>query len=88
MSSLGPVNLGPQYDSDEMGKAMYYEPANISPAIQEKVDNEIMKIVDSAYKIAVILVKKNKAKLDKVAEGLLKYETLDREGFEKLVGKK
>ncbi len=29
MSSLGPINLGPQYDADEMGKAMYYEPANI-----------------------------------------------------------
>lgn len=88
MSPLGPINLGPQYDADEMGKAMFYEPANVSPAMQEKVDGEIKKIVDAAYKEAVVLVKKNRIKLDKVAEGLLKYETLDREGFEKIVGKK
>lgn len=88
MSSLGPINLGPQYDSDEMGKAMYYEPAQISPSMQEKVDAEIKKIVDQSYKEAVILVKKNKLKLDKVAEALLKFETLDREEFEKVVGKK
>lgn len=88
MSTLGPINLGPQYDTDEMGKAMYYEPANISPAMQEKVDDEIKKIVDSSYKEAVILVKKNKIKLDKVAIALLQFETLDREGFEKIVGSK
>ena len=88
MSSLGPINLGPQYDSDEMGKAMFYEPANISPVMQEKVDAEIKKIVDASYKIAVMLVKKNRVKLDKVAGALLQFETLDREGFEKVVGKK
>ncbi|KKR11864.1 MAG: ATP-dependent zinc metalloprotease FtsH [Candidatus Woesebacteria bacterium GW2011_GWA1_39_21] len=88
MSPLGPINLGPQYDSDEMGKAMYYEPANISPAMLEKVDAEIKKVMDAAYKEAVVLVKKNKTKLDKVAAELLKTETLDREQFEKIVGKK
>jgi len=88
MSALGPINLGPQYDSDEMGKAMFYEPAQISPAMLEKVDGEIKKIVDASYKEAVALVKKNKIKLDRVAEELLKTETLDREGFEKIVGNK
>jgi len=88
MSTLGPINLGPQYDADEMGKAMYYEPANVSPAMQEKVDAEIKNIMDTAYKEAVLLVKKNKVKLDKVAEELLRTETLDRDQFEKIVGKK
>ncbi len=88
MSPLGPINLGPQYEADEMGKAMFYEPANVSPAMQEKVDMEIKKIMDTAYKEAVVLVKKNKVKLDNVASELLKTETLDREQFEKIVGKK
>ena len=88
MSTLGPINLGPQYDADEMGKAMYYEPANVSPAMQEKVDAEIKNIMDAAYKESVLLVKKNKVKLDKVAEELLRTETLDRDQFEKIVGKK
>ncbi len=56
--------------------------------MQEKVDAEIKRIVDSSYKEAVILVRKNRIKLDKVAEELLQFETLDREQFEKVVGKK
>src|SRR3990167_8740295 len=88
MSSLGPVNLGPQYDVDEMGKAQWYEPAQISPAMQEKVDAEISKIVEQAYKEALVLVKNNRKVMDKVVRELLKTETLGRDEFEKVVGKK
>lgn len=88
MSPLGPIDLGPQYDTDEFGQTSWYEPANISPAMQEKVDNEIKSIMDQAYKDAVILIKKNRKKLDKVSEKLMQKETLEREGFEKIVGKK
>lgn len=88
MSDLGPINLGPQYDVDEMGKAQWYEPAQISPAMQEKVDDEIKKIVDKAYKEAIALVKKQRKVIDEVVEKLLVKETLDRDEFEKIVGKK
>src|SRR4030042_6760732 len=76
MSSLGPINLGPQYDIDEMGKAQWYEPAKVYPAMQEKVDNEIKGIVDACYKESLSLVKKEKKTIDKVVEALLKEETL------------
>ena len=88
MSSLGPVNLGPQYDVDEMGKAQWYEPAQISPAMQEKVDKEISKILETAYSEALVIVRKEKKVMDKVVEALLKKETLDKDEFEKIVGKK
>lgn len=88
MSELGPINLGPQYDVDEMGKAQWYEPAQISPAMQERVDFEIKKIVDNAYKDAVSIVKKNKKVMDELVKKLLVKETLDRYEFEKIVGKK
>jgi cell division protease FtsH len=88
MSSLGPIDLGPQYDYDQMGKATWYEPAQVSPAMQEKIDAEIKKIIDSAYKDAVEIIKGNRKKLDKVVEMLLKKETIDKEDFEKIVGKK
>jgi cell division protease FtsH len=88
MSDLGPINLGPQYDVDEMGKAQWYEPAQISPAMQEKVDGEIKKIMDEAYKVALAMVKKQRKILDKVVAKLLVKETLDRDDFEKVVGKK
>jgi len=88
MSSLGPIDLGPQMDYDEMGKPSYYEPAKVSPAMQEKIDNEIKSIVDSCYKEAISIIKKKRKTLDKVGAILIKKETLDREDFEKIVGKK
>lgn len=86
MSSLGPVNLGPQHDMDEMGKVNFYEPAHVSQEMQKKVDDEIQKIMDTSYKKAVAIVKKERETMDKVVEKLLIVETLDRKGFEKIVG--
>lgn len=88
MSALGPIDLGPQMDYDEMGKPAFYEPAQVSPAMQEKIDAEIKKIVDASYKEAIALVKSNRKTMDKIVEALLKKETLDRDDFEKIVGKK
>ncbi len=88
MSTLGPVNLGPQYESDEMGKASWYEPSQVSPSMQEKVDVEINKIIETGYKEAMSVVKKNRKIMDKVVKELLKTETLGRDEFEKIVGNK
>jgi cell division protease FtsH len=88
MSSLGPIDLGPQTSYDEIGKQSWHEPARVSPAMQEKVDGEIKKIVDSCYKEALLIIKKKRKTLDKVGKALLKKETLDRDDFEKIVGKK
>ncbi|MFC1710496.1 ATP-dependent zinc metalloprotease FtsH, partial [Patescibacteria group bacterium] len=88
MSRLGPIDLGPQFSYDEMGKQSWYEPSHASPSMQKKIDGEIKNIVDGCYKEATGLVKKERKTLDKVAEALLKKETLDRDDFEKIVGKK
>ncbi len=88
MSSLGPIDFGPQVDYDELGKPNWYEPAQVSPAMQERIDLEVKKIVDSCYQEAVSITKKHRKILDKVVEALLKKETLGRNAFEKIVGKK
>ena len=88
MSPLGPINLGPQLELGEFGQPEWYEPASVSPATQEKVDNEVRKILDACYKDAVVIVKKHRETLDKVVDKLLVKETLDKEDFEKIVGKK
>lgn len=88
MSSLGPIDFGPQMDYDELGKPSWYEPAQISPAMQEKIDLEVKKIVDSCYQESISVIKRHQKTLDKVVEALLKKETLDREDFEKITGKK
>lgn len=87
MSELGPVNLGPQVEYGDMGRA-WVEPTQVSPAMQEKVDNEVSKIITGCYKQALLILKKERKTLDKVAEALVKVETLEREEFEKIVGTK
>ncbi len=88
MSDLGPINMGSQTDTDESGIPRWYEESSVSQATQEKVDNEIRKIMESARKDAMVLIKKHRKELDQVSEELLKKETLDRDEFEAIVGKK
>ena len=68
---------------------MYREEGSaVSETLQSKIDVEISKIIDQAYKEAKEILSKNKPKLDKVAKALLEKETLDTDEFEKIVGKK
>ncbi|WKZ25460.1 MAG: ATP-dependent zinc metalloprotease FtsH [bacterium] len=88
MSSLGPVNYGPDVQAGEFGQTEYYQENAVSPSTQEKIDAEVRKILETALKNAENLIKKHKNKLEEVAKSLLKDETMDRESFEKIVGKK
>jgi cell division protease FtsH len=87
MSALGPINFGPTFDVTEWGKG-YFESQTISQQMLAKIDEEIKKIINQAYKKAVNLIKEKRPLLDQVAEALLKKESLDQEEFEKIVGKK
>jgi len=85
MSSLGPINFGSSMDVTEWG-GRYMNEAKISQEMQNKIDNEIKKIIDEAYRRAEDILKRNKKKLDIVAAELINRETLEAEDFEKLVG--
>jgi cell division protease FtsH len=87
MSKLGPVNFGPTQDITEWGKTLY-EQNTISQEMLGAIDREIKEFLDLAYKNAQNLLSKNRAMLDKVAEELLKKETMDSDEFEKIVGTK
>ena len=88
MSPLGPVNLGANSEMGDFGNLEWYEGPQISQAVQEKVDNEVSKIIESAYKEAAVIIKKNRKTLDAIVRRLLEKETLDKDEFEKIVGKK
>src|SRR3989339_1075115 len=88
MSVLGPVNLGANSEMGDFGNMEWYEGPQISPAMQEKVDNEVSKIIEHAYREAEIIIKKNRKTLDAIVKKLLDKETLDKDEFEKIVGKK
>jgi cell division protease FtsH len=88
MSPLGPVNMGPQLDINDFGKA-WMEPAKISDGMQQKVDEEIGRLVGTALKRAEEVLKMNKKKLDELAKVLVEKESLDDKEFEKfMVGEK
>jgi len=88
MSSLGPVNYGPDTSSGEFGQTDWYQENAVSPAMQEKIDNEVRKIMEHGLLEAEKLIKKYKSKLDLVAKELLEKETVDKDQFERIVGKK
>ncbi len=81
MSDLGPINL----DSETK---MPYEQSHVSQEMSAKIDAQVKKLTDEAYKNASEVLRKLRTKLDVLAEELLKKETLEAEEFEKLVGLK
>ncbi len=85
MSDLGPVNLGPQWDTTEWGRSVF-EPSKLGNEMQAKVDMEIKRFVDDAYGVALTMLTKHKDQLDAVANKLVEVESIDREDFEKLMG--
>lgn len=87
MSSLGPINFGPQQDAVEWGK-VYYEQTHVSQEMQNKIDAEVRQFVEAGYDQAVKVLKKYRKKLDEVSLRLLEVETMDGDEFEKLMGKR
>lgn len=80
MSDLGPISLNTERS--------VYEQSEISPEMAAKIDAEVKKISDKAYKDATAILVKLQDKLDMLAEELLKKETIDSEDFERLIGPK
>ena len=84
MGELGPVNFGPQIDLNDWGKA-WMEPAKVSDQMQSRVDEEIKKIVNAAFERAKEIIRKNRKKLNELAEMLVEKESLDEKEFEGLM---
>ena len=81
MSDLGPINLDGE-------RKRFYEQSNVSPDMAAKIDAEVKKITDNAYKNAASILIGLRNKLDLLAEELLKKETIESEEFQKLIGNK
>jgi cell division protease FtsH len=88
MSDIGPINFGPDMGLGDFGQMEWYDQAQNSPAFMEKIDTETKKFLDAGMKEAAKIIKTKRKLLDKVSKALLEKETLDRDDFEKIVGKK
>jgi cell division protease FtsH len=73
--TIGPVAVLPRDGSGPLLPGA----AEVSPETQRLVDQEVRRIVESAYKEVVALLKKNRRKLDALVSALLEHETLDED---------
>ena len=68
------------YSADEqevfLGRSVSQQ-KNVADATASIIDTEVRRIVDEAYKDATKILKKNDVELERLAQGLLEYETLD-----------
>ncbi len=64
----------------EMGRSKDY-----SESVAQEIDNEVKRIIDNAFKIANDIINENRDKLEKIANALLEYETLEGSQVEEIV---
>ena len=76
------------YSADEqevfLGRSVSQQ-KNVADATASTIDSEIRRIVDAAYDEATKILKKNAKQLERLANGLLEYETLDGEEIQIIV---
>ncbi len=87
MSSLGPISFGEKEELVFLGKEIS-EQRNYSEKVAAKIDKEVEKFVKNAEKQAIKILTKRKKLLNKIARTLIAKETIEKEEFEALVGKK
>jgi cell division protease FtsH len=84
---MGPRTFGEREEMIFLGREIS-EQKDYSEKTQERIDDEVEEYIGDAYKQATSILNKNKDLLDKITSELLTREVLEREEFEKIVGKK
>ena len=80
--AIGPLAVLP---SDERGPLLPGA-AQVSGRTQERIDDEVRRLVDEAYREVVALLTEHRSKLDSLAEALLENETLDEDDAYRAAG--
>jgi cell division protease FtsH len=80
-SEMGLMTYGQKEELIFLGREIS-EQRDYSEAVAERIDTEVRRMVDEAYKLTRKLLTKYRDRLDAVAQKLLEVETLSREDFE------
>jgi cell division protease FtsH len=81
---VGPINLGRGEEHPFLGRELA-QPKRYSEDMASLMDHEIRKLIVDAESGAEEILKLNRKVLDDLAEALLKEETLDKAGIEKII---
>ena len=76
MSELGPIAMGENQDTVFLGRDITRS-QHISEDTARKVDDAVSEIISTQYKRAQGILAEQRAALDKVAQALLEYETIE-----------
>jgi len=87
MSSLGPISFGEREELAFLGRE-FETGRNYSEKVATQIDKEVAKFIKDAETQAKKILTKKKNLLEKIAQTLIEKETIEREEFEKLIGKK
>jgi cell division protease FtsH len=86
MSSLGPVTFGRKEELVFLGVKEIYR--DFSEKMAEKIDKEVEKFIKNAQNRAMGILKRKRKILENLAQRLIEKETIEREEFERIIGKK
>jgi len=87
MSSLGPIAFGEKEELVFLGRELGgYK--NYSEKVAAQIDKEVEKFVKNAEETARKILTKRRHLLEKIAKTLIEKETIEKEEFESLIGKK
>ena len=81
---LGPVEYGENEQEVFLGRSVATQ-QNMSEEMARKVDLEVRKLIDEAYKKATKVLTEKKGDLEKLAKALLVYETLSGDEIRDLI---
>ena len=73
--AIGPIAVIPRDGSGPLLPGA----SEVSSSTQQRVDDEVRRIVDESHQQVVALLKQNRGKLDSLATALLEHETLDEQ---------
>jgi cell division protease FtsH len=78
--AMGPLQIGRQEDNVFLGREIS-ERRDYSEEVAEQVDEEVRRIVSSAYQRVRQMLSTYRSQLDNVAEALLERETMEADEF-------
>ncbi|WP_161867193.1 MULTISPECIES: ATP-dependent zinc metalloprotease FtsH [Pseudomonas] len=83
---LGPLMYAEEEGEVFLGRSMGSQNSNVSGETAKQIDEEVRRIIDECYATAKKLLVENRDKLDAMAEALMKYETIDSEQIDDIMG--
>ena len=83
---LGPIQFGNQHENPFLGRSMM-EDRNYSDEIAFRIDQETKRIITECFDKAKDVLKRQRRRMDYIAQILIEHEHLDRKEFERLMSR-